>query len=150
MRVLIADDDRELASAIATSIRHWNEEVVATVTTGGLDVIRNVDRFQPDVVITDIIMPRLNGLTVCHHILSRFPATKIILFSGRLDAYHPHVVNSGARAFLPKPVKLAELRRVLEEVAAVGPGFSGMIMPPTPASPLLFPSLSPRRQILNS
>lgn len=150
MRVLIADDDRELAAAIATSLRHWNEEVVATVTTGGLDVIRNVDRFQPDVVITDIIMPRLNGLTVCHHILSRFPATKIILFSGRFDARHPHVVNSGARAFLPKPVKLTELRRVLEEVDAADPASSGMITIPTPASPLLYPSLTQRRQMLNS
>jgi len=114
VRVLIADDDRELASALASYVGHCNEEVVATVTSGGIDVVRNVDRFQPDVVIMDIMMPRLSGLFVCHHILSRFPSTKIILLSGRLTADHPDVTGSGAVAFLPKPVRLKELGRVLE------------------------------------
>ena len=116
MRVLIADDDRELASAIASYVRHCNEDVVATVTTGGLDVIRSVDRFQPDIIIMDIMMPRLNGLTICHHILSRFPQTRIILFSGKLDATHPYVLNSGATAFLAKPVRLDALKTVLEGI----------------------------------
>jgi len=116
VRVLIADDDRELASALASYVRYCNEEVVATVTTGGVDVVRNVDRFAPDVIIMDIVMPRLNGLTVCRHILSRFPQTKIILFSGKLDANHPFVVDSGAVAFLSKPVKLAELRTTLQGI----------------------------------
>jgi len=121
VRVLIADDDRELALAISSYLRHCNEEVVATVTTGGLDVVRNTHRFRPDVIIMDVIMPRLNGLTVCHHILSRFPNTKIILFSGKLDADHPLVVNSGAAAFLKKPVKLAELSELIAKIAKQPP-----------------------------
>lgn len=121
VRVLIADDDRELALAISSYLRHCNEEVVATVTTGGLDVVRNTHRFQPDVIIMDIMMPRLNGLTVCHHILSRFPNTKIILFSGKLDADHPLVVNSGAAAFLKKPVKLAELSELIGKILTCPP-----------------------------
>lgn len=116
MRVLIADDDRELASAIASYVRHCNEDVVATVTTGGVDVAHSVERFKPDIILMDIVMPRINGLTICHHILSRFPRTRIILFSGKLHAEHPDVMSSGAAAFLSKPVKLAELRRVMEEI----------------------------------
>jgi CheY-like chemotaxis protein len=116
VRVLIADDDRELASAIASYVRYCNEDVVATVTTGGIDVARSVERFQPDIVVMDIMMPRINGLTICHHILSRYPRLKIILFSGKLHAEHPFVVGSGAAAFLSTPVKLAELRRVLEDI----------------------------------
>ena len=111
---------------MASYVRYCNEEVVATVTTGGVDVVRSVDRFQPDIILMDIVMPRLNGLTVCHHILSRHPQTKIILFSGKLNAEHPFVTASGAAAFLSKPVKLAELRRVIEEIVkaktAVGAG----------------------------
>lgn len=117
MRLLIADDDRELASAIASYLRHCNQEVVSTVTTGGLDVLRNVERFAPDVILMDIMMPRLNGLTICHHILSCRPNAQIILLSGILDAKHPFVTQSGAAAFLPKPVRLVELQRVLQEVS---------------------------------
>ena len=114
--MLIADDDRELASAMASYLRHCNEAVVATVTTGGVDVLRNVERFHPDVILMDVMMPRLNGLTICHHILSCRTGTRIILLSGILSATHPLVIQSGASAFVPKPVKLAELRRVVEEV----------------------------------
>jgi two-component system response regulator MprA len=116
VRLLIADDDRELASAMASYLRHCNEAVVSTVTTGGVDVLRNVERFHPDVILMDVMMPRLNGLTICRHILSCCSHTQIILLSGILSATHPLVVQSGAAAFLPKPVKLAELRRVVEEV----------------------------------
>lgn len=119
MRVLIADDDRELASALASYVQHCNAEVVATVTSGGIDVVRNVDRFQPDIVIMDIMMPRLNGLFVCQHILSRFPGIKIILFSGKLSADHPHVTASGAIAFLPKPIRMSEVGELLSGVIAM-------------------------------
>ncbi len=101
---------------MASYLRHCNEAVVSTVTTGGVDVLRNVERFHPDVILMDVMMPRLNGLTICHHILSCHAETRIILLSGILDAMHPLVVKSGATAFLPKPVKLADLRRVVEKV----------------------------------
>ncbi len=122
MRVLIADDDREFASALASYVRHCNEEVVATVTSGGIDVVKNVDRFQPDVIVMDIMMPRLNGLTVCHHILSRFPETRIILCSGKLTADHPYVTRSGAVAFLPKPVPFSAMRQLFERLGGKGAG----------------------------
>jgi len=116
VRLLIADDDRELASAMASYLRHCNAAVVSTVTTGGLDVLRDVERFSPDVILMDIVMPRLNGLTICRHILSRRPQMRIILLSGTLHSGHPIVVESGATAFLAKPVRLAQLQRVLEEI----------------------------------
>jgi two-component system response regulator YesN len=116
VRVLIADDDRELASALASYVGHCNEEVVATVTSGGIDVVKNVDRFHPDIIIMDIMMPRLNGLTVCLHILSRFPQTKIILLSGKLSADHHLVKASGAAAFLAKPIRLSDLQEVMAKL----------------------------------
>jgi two-component system, OmpR family, response regulator MprA len=116
VRLLIADDDRELASAVASYLRHENQAIISTVTTGGLDVLRSVARFDPDVILMDIVMPRINGLTLCRHILSRRPDVKIILLSGALGVESPFLAESGATAFLPKPVKLAELQRVFMEV----------------------------------
>lgn len=66
----------------------------------------------------DIMMPRLNGLFVCQHILSRFPETKIILFSGKLSSDHPSVIASGAIAFLSKPIRLTELGQTLSGLDA--------------------------------
>lgn len=112
---MIADDDRELACAIASYLRHGNQTIISTVTTGGLDVLRNVAQFDPDVILMDIMMPRLNGLTLCRHILSRRPGVRIILLSGALGIESPFLAESGAAAFLPKPVRLSELQRVFQE-----------------------------------
>ena len=118
VRLLIADDDRELACAMASYLRHCNGTIVSTVTTGGVDVIRCAAQFEPDVILMDIAMPKLNGLTACRHILSRRPEVRIILISGALHADHPFVTESGAAAFLAKPVRLAELQRVFEEIVS--------------------------------
>ena len=103
---------------MASYLRHCNDTIVSTVTTGGVDVLRSVARFEPDVILMDIVMPKLNGLTVCRHILSRHPEVRIILLSGTLHADHPFVAECGAAAFLAKPVRLAELQRVFEETVS--------------------------------
>ena len=115
MRVLIADDEHEIAHALAEFIESCGHEV-AVVTNGGLDVLSTYERFKPDVVIMDIMMPRFNGITVSNALVARNPRVKIVLFSGKLDADHPFVKGSGAVAFLPKPVRLEEVKRTLDEL----------------------------------
>lgn len=121
MRLLIADDDRELACAMASYLRHGNNAIISIVTTGGVDVLRSVKQFNPDVILMDIVMPKLNGLTLCRHILSSRPSVRILLLSGSLSADHPFVAESGAAGFVAKPVRLAELQRVFEEITQQPP-----------------------------
>jgi len=118
MRVLIADDDRDLAEALAHYVRECQHEVVDTVTSGGLSVIRSFAQHEPDVVLLDIKMPRFNGLTVCHALLSRNPEAKIVFVSGSVESGHPFVKGCGATAYLSKPVVLEELRETLGRLAA--------------------------------
>ncbi len=124
VRLLIADDDRELACAMASYLRHGNQAIISTVTTGGVDVLRSVKQFDPDVILMDIMMPKLNGLTVCRHILSSRPQVRIILLSGVLHSGHPFITESGAAGFVAKPVRLAELQRVFEEIIQHQPASS--------------------------
>jgi DNA-binding response OmpR family regulator len=115
MRILVADDEHEIAHGLAEFIRSCGHEV-AVVTTGGLDVLSTYDRFKPDIVIMDIMMPRFNGITVSNALVGRNPRVKIILFSGKLDADHPFVKGSGACRFLPKPVRFEQIKQMLEEL----------------------------------
>ncbi len=118
MRVLIADDDREMAEVLGAYVAECGHEVIATVTGGGLAVIQTFARCQPDVVLLDIMMPRFNGLTVCHALLSRRPDIQVIFVSGSVDKNDPFVTGCGASAYLQKPVNLSELRAALESVEA--------------------------------
>jgi CheY-like chemotaxis protein len=118
MRILVADDDRELAEALTEYLRECDHEVVDTVTAGGLSVIKSFARHEPDVVLLDIKMPKCNGLTVCHALLSRKPEAKIVFVSGTVEGGHPFVKGCGAMAYLSKPVMLEELRETLQGLAA--------------------------------
>ena len=119
MRVLVADDDKELAEALAHSVTECGHDVVGTVTGGGLAVIQAFARCQADAVLLDIRMPRFNGLTVCHALLSRKPDAKVIFISGNMDETDPFITGCGASGYLQKPVSLAELRDALDAVQAV-------------------------------
>jgi DNA-binding response OmpR family regulator len=116
MRILIADDERELVSGLSQFLQKAGHEV-CSVTTGGLDVLPAYDRFRPEIVLMDVMMPRFNGITISHALFSRNPAIKLVLCSGALAADHPFVAASGACQFLQKPFTFSEATRVLESFA---------------------------------
>jgi|SRR5580700_7949247 DNA-binding response OmpR family regulator len=116
MRILLADDERELIGGLAQYLRNAGHEV-CTVTSGGLDVLPAYDRFHPDVVFMDVMMPRFNGITISHALVSRHPEVKLVLCSGALTADHPFVGGSGACQFLAKPFTFSQAREVIEGLA---------------------------------
>jgi two-component system chemotaxis response regulator CheY len=140
MRVLIADDDRLLAVLLAQLVRECDHEVVATVTGGGLAVIRSYVEHKPDVVLLDILMPRCNGFTVCHALRSRDPEAKVIFISGQYESGHPNVKSSGATAYLRKPLLLEELRATLASMGAKNPPLKAL--PPHAAMAGEVPAIS--------
>ena len=115
MKILLADDERDLANGFATYLLDAGHEV-CTVTTGGLDVLPAYDRFRPDIVLMDVMMPRFNGITISHALVSRNPGVKLVLYSGAYSADHPFVVSSGACHFIPKPFTLSHARQILESL----------------------------------
>lgn len=118
MRVLIADDDKNVANVLASYVGRCGHEVAAVVTMGGMEVVRSYGRCQPDAVLMDIRMPGLNGITISHALLSRDPGAKIALLSGEFTGDDPFVKKAGASAFLAKPFRYEEVRQVLETLEA--------------------------------
>jgi CheY-like chemotaxis protein len=126
MRVLIADDEREVGRALADLVRFCNHQVVGVVASG-LDAIQAYNRYHPDLVLMDHRMPKLNGATACRNILSKDPAARIILVSGWSPS--DEASASGAIAMLPKPVSLEQLEAALNSVAETLPALSPAEMP---------------------
>jgi CheY-like chemotaxis protein len=116
MRILIADDDKLVCDLLSQFVRFCEHEVVATVSGGGLAVIQSFAKLKPDVVLLDVLMPRFNGLTVCHALKSRQPDAKVILMSGMVDEAHPFVSGCNANGFLQKPMHIDDLRDALEAI----------------------------------
>ncbi len=117
MKILIAEDDHLAADCITEYVLISGHEPVATVTTGGLDVLQACDLTKPDLVLMDIMMPRVNGLTVYHALSSRPACPKIVFLSGKLDPEHPFIKNARADAFLSKPISLEAFLKVVARIA---------------------------------
>jgi CheY-like chemotaxis protein len=114
MRVLIADDQREVGKSLEELVRFCNHEIVGVVGSG-LEAIQAYTRYQPDLVLMDYKMPKLNGATACRNILSKNPDARIILVTAW--SYSNEASKSGAIAILAKPVDLEQLNATLQAVA---------------------------------
>jgi two-component system chemotaxis response regulator CheY len=112
MRVLIADDQRSVATSLAELVRGCQHEVVEVVTSG-LEAIQAYGRHRPDVVLMDYQMPKLNGATACRNIVAKYPEARVILVSGIAR----EVGETGAVAILVKPVNLDRLYAALYDAA---------------------------------
>lgn len=110
--MLIADDQKSVGTSLAELVRVCHHEVVEVVGSG-LEAIQAYGRHQPDVVLMDYQMPKLNGATACRNIMAKYPKARIILVSGSPK----EIAGSGALALLIKPVKLDKLYAALYDAA---------------------------------
>jgi two-component system chemotaxis response regulator CheY len=114
MRVLIADAQKDVGISLAALVERCGHEVLQVVGSG-LDAIQAYTRLQPDLVLMDYSLPRLNGATAARMILAKDPAARIVIVSAGTPPVSP--VESGAVAVLAKPVELDKLYAALYDAA---------------------------------
>jgi CheY-like chemotaxis protein len=90
---------------------------VVEVVGSGLEAIQAYARHQPDVVLMDYWMPRLNGATACRNILAKHPDAKVILVSGWSPS--EEISRLGAVTVVAKPVHLDRLEEALNDASAL-------------------------------
>jgi len=115
MRVLIADDQKSVGATLAQLVTECNHQVVDVVSSG-LEAMQAYNRHNPDVVLMDYWMAKLNGGTACRNILAKHPYARVILVSGW--CHLKDVDHSGAVGILSKPVDIDQLERALNAAMA--------------------------------
>ncbi len=80
-RVLVADDEQVIANTLAVTLNQNGFEARAVYS--GEDALAALDTFQPDMLITDVIMTGINGIETAIAVRSRRPQCKVLLFSGQ-------------------------------------------------------------------
>ncbi len=83
----------------------------------GVKALEMVEEYQPDVVMTDIKMPYMDGMELAHHIKEEFPATKLLIFTGFDEfEYAKEAVHLEVEEYLLKPVNSVELTNVFTQM----------------------------------
>lgn len=113
--VLIVDDDRDLGSVLAVRFKGKGFRVVTA--SDGHGALKEFERRRPDVVIMDVHMPDLDGISVFREMRDRDPQAKIILMSGNITENQMRMaLEEGAINFVAKPLVLTCLEDAVNAI----------------------------------
>jgi len=122
LRVLLADDHQILRDGIRRGLENAGEEVVGEASNGE-EAVTLMRETHPDIVLMDLSMPVLDGVSATRRIIEEFPEAKVVVLTMHDDpALTRSALEAGAAAYLTKGTSFADvldtLRRVLsgEEV----------------------------------
>ena len=117
-KVILVDDEAEAIEVMKTQI-HWNElgfDVVGHADNG-IKALELVEKLQPDVVLTDIKMPYMDGLELSRRLNRDYPNIYIIICTGYDKfAYAKEAVHLDVKEYILKPVQTVELSECLFEL----------------------------------
>jgi CheY-like chemotaxis protein len=134
-QILVIDDDVDVRDAIKRVLERAGFAV--RTSADALGALSELNRQPAHVIITDIIMPKLNGVEAIRSILEGFPEVKIIAISGGgnfgITAYKPNAITTtaylaaaeraGAHLLLTKPFESADLVGAVQKVLGVSRAF---------------------------
>ena len=114
MDILICDDEPLAVERLSRLVMQLGHQVVATAQHG-LQALEMVQQYEPDIILLDIQMPEMDGLTCAQHLslLNPMPA---VVFCTAYDAHALQAIQSQAKGYLLKPIAKSELQIVLDNV----------------------------------
>lgn len=115
--VLVVDDEDMTRQMIAMFLKMFNFESIEA--ENGIDALEQVAKHHPDAIILDVMMPEMDGITMCRKLRAN-PATAsipVLMLSGRSQiGAEQEGIDAGANAYMKKPMDPKEMLGVLKEI----------------------------------
>lgn len=119
VKVILTDDHELIRSGLRLLLQEENDIVVVGEASAGLDLLRMAIHLEPDVVLMDIEMPKMNGLEAAEKLLSSLPNVKIILLTMYTEEYYlEKCLEIGCRGYLLKQSDTGEIVEAIRQVHA--------------------------------
>src|SRR4030095_11078529 len=116
-RVLIVYDEEPARQVLSEVVASWG--YIAETAADGKQAIERVESFYPHVIITDVVMPNLDGFKLLAYLKTENPEVSVILLTGQgsVDAAIRSVKDEGAFYYFEKPIDMRSLQLVLRKAA---------------------------------
>jgi len=125
IRVLVADEHTIVRDGLVALINGSGDCQVVAQASDGMTTVDLALKTQPDVVVVDISMPKLNGIEVVRRLTKELESTRILVLTMHAEEeYVMHVVRAGAAGFLLKDSASAEMLAAVRALAS-GRGYFG-------------------------
>ena len=117
-RIILVDDEEEVRQSIIKKI-DWEDAGFSVVgdAENGQEALEKVEALEPDVILTDIRMPYMDGLSLAERVRQRYPSIKIVIFSGYDEfEYAKQAIKLNVTEYILKPVNVEELTAILKRI----------------------------------
>ena len=138
IRILLADDQNLISGALSTYLEPAKDLEIIGSAKDGLTAIKQLEALHPDVVLIDLEMPGIDGLSTTRLVSQRFANTKVLILSSHAnEEYIQEAIQAGAKGYLLKNTPTEELadaiRLVYKGYIVVVPGLLEKLLtkPPT-------------------
>lgn len=119
-KILLVDDEKDLVATV--SFRLESKGYTVAVAYDGMDALEKVKKVRPDLIILDLMLPKMDGYRVCALLKknAQYSAIPIIIFTARAEESDIALTKeAGANAYITKPfnpdVLLAKIKELLKE-----------------------------------
>mgnify|MGYP000872858878 FL=1 len=116
--IILVDDEEEVRKSIIKKIE-WESAGFRVIgdAENGEDAMEKIEVLEPDVVLTDIRMPYMDGLALAEKVRQRYPSMKVVIFSGYDDfEYAQKAIKLNVTEYILKPVNVEELTSILKKI----------------------------------
>ena len=134
-KIVIVDDHPMVAQGIQSILESYNDIDVLCALNNGREIIDRVESLRPDVILMDLNMPDVGGLTATEIILERSPGTRILILSMHdSPEYISSALSHGAMGYILKDVPTDEIKTAIDTVMKneryLCTGAKGSLTPP--------------------
>ncbi|HEX9809777.1 MAG TPA: response regulator [Alphaproteobacteria bacterium] len=120
-RILVADDERAVREFVRRALVHWGHEV--SVAEDGESALTALGAGNFDLLLTDIVMPGMDGIALAQWAAAKRPGLPILLMSGyAAERQRAHNLEALDHKIIPKPFTLREIGQAVNAALAAGTG----------------------------
>lgn len=116
-KILIIDDEPDIIEFLSYNFKKRGFEVFSA--NDGIQGLNALESCIPDIIVTDILMPNMNGISMCKQLKSneRFKKIPVVFLSATTDAYQMTcAIEAGGDHYFSKPIKMSVLSERITEI----------------------------------
>ena len=125
--VLIVDDDTQLLFILKEYLKKFKNKLAVFTAEDGLAAIKALQTRPFQILVTDIQMPRVNGLVLLSYVHTNFPKTPCVVMTGFGSPVLENQISSGKAQYIEKPFQLPELADMVLKTLQMRDQLSGMV-----------------------
>lgn len=127
--IIIADDHRMFRESLSKILSMKKFATVLAEASNGKELLDLLDKHSPQIILTDISMPEMDGVEATKLVLQKCPDIKVLALSSFGDEkYYYSMLEAGAKGFVLKNAGITELQNAITEIAKGGTWFSAELI----------------------